>query len=528
MSYKVLLVDDEMVDLEWLKKRVPWADFGLEVTATANSGFNALRVLKEQQVDILISDIRMPIMSGLELAQKAKEVNSEIKVAFISGHEDFYYARQAIQLGASGYVCKPVKDDELFDLLIAIKGVLDKERKNSGDEGKLKDAINLLKDDMVNQWLNGGDRAVDYEVLEHYGIIQQPWRQAVAVIEVDDINRKFSDLKEEEKYEAIRKCTDIIEDYINYEQLGYYYSNDKRQIIVLVKELEASVITYILKKLIQKVEKNTPMTITIGLGPFCDNAVELPGSYKKAKEAVEYKMFKGKNRLIAYDEIQKANLLEGLKDIEDQVKPIFRAVENNSEKDINDFIEELFNGIRTLNNKRAVYNFIVHFISKVEIEFKKDEEEFKSTFSEYLRNFEYVKNLETIEDIKVWLVKQLVALASKINLKNEKKDRKIIEDIKRYVEKHIESKLTLKDVADHFSFSPNYLGYLFKEATNENFSDFLIKVRMERACQYLLDPQMKIYEICDRVGYKNILYFNRQFKDYYGTTPTDYRKRNKV
>ena len=92
----------------------------------------------------------------------------------------------------------------------------------------------------------------------------------------------------------------------------------------------------------------------------------------------------------------------------------------------------------------------------------------------------------------------------------------------------MEDKITLKDVADHFNFSPNYLGHLFKAATNEKFGDYLIRMSMERACEYLLDPLIKIYEICDRVGYKNVVYFNRQFRDYYGMTPSEYRKRNKV
>jgi len=138
MSYKVMLVDDELVDLEWLKRRVPWAALNLEVIATANSGFSALRILKEQQVDILISDIKMPIMSGLELAQKAKEIRPNLKITFISGHEDFAYARQAIVLNAFGYVLKPVKDQELMELLQSIRDVLDKEKGNSIANGKLR------------------------------------------------------------------------------------------------------------------------------------------------------------------------------------------------------------------------------------------------------------------------------------------------------------------------------------------------------------------------------------------------------
>ena len=527
MSYKVLLVDDELVDLEWLKRRVTWADFDFEVAATANSGFTALRILKEQHIDILISDIRMPIMSGLELAQKARQLSPNIKIVFISGHEDFSYAKQAISLNAIDYVLKPVKDDELVEMLQSLRKVLDKEAEELKGESRFKDAVDLLKDNMVHQWLSGNDKSINYEILEHYGIVKKNSTSTVALVEVDDVNWKLNYQDKDEKTMVLKKCTDLIIDYINYEQLGYYYCNDERKIVILLKEFEPAVLNYLLQKLIDKIKINTPLTITIGLGCFCDSIDNLPNSYKNAKEAIEYKMFLGKSRIIVYENIPKGEL-ENPVSLDEKIKPIFDAIAEYNLIKLNDSIEDLFNNVKGLNRKKAVFNFTLHLISKLDIEFQKHGDEVKSIFEGQIKNFDLIQSFETVDDIKDWLMKKLSNLVDQLGVQNEKKDRKIIEDIKIYVQKHVEDKITLKDVADYFSFSPNYLGHLFKEATNENFSEFLIRMRMERACQYLLDPKMKIYEICDRVGYKNILYFNRQFKDVYEMTPTDYRKRNKV
>ena len=526
MSYKVLLVDDELVDLEWLKRRVSWSELNLEVIATANSGFTALRILKERQVDILISDIKMPIMSGLELAQKAKEVRPNLKIAFISGHEDFAYARQAIVLNAFGYVLKPVKDQELMELLQSIRDVLDKEKKNSIANVKFNDTISVFKDEMLHQWLSGSNKNVDYEFLEHYGIIGKGSKCTAAIIEVDDVKWKLREYNDNERIEILKKCTDMIVDYINYEHLGYYYLNDERHISIILKELDPAVLNYILIRLIEKIKKNSNITITIGLGRGCESVEELPRSYKNAKDALEYKMFFGKSKLICYENIPKAQF-ENPVSLEYKFEPIFRSITEYNLSNLNNSIEDLFNSVKGLNTKKAVYNFTLHFISKLEAQLQKNDNDFH-ILEEQLKNFELVQNFETIEDIKDWLVNKLSNVSQQLAQKNQRMDRKIINDIKKYVQDHAEGKINLKDVADNFSFSPNYLGHLFKEATNEKFNDFVIRMSMERACQYLLDPVIKIYEICDRLGYKNILYFNRQFKEYYGMTPSDYRKRNRV
>jgi two-component system response regulator YesN len=133
-----------------------------------------------------------------------------------------------------------------------------------------------------------------------------------------------------------------------------------------------------------------------------------------------------------------------------------------------------------------------------------------------------------VHDMNSWLRRKLFELSERLYIKNQKQNRKIIDAIREYIDLQLTSKITLKQVAGHFSFSPNYLGQLFKEETGEHFSNYLIRVRIKRACELLLNPLLKVYEIADQLGYKNILYFHRQFKQLTGVTPGDYRKANKI
>ncbi|MFD0674647.1 response regulator [Cohnella sp. GCM10027633] len=119
--YKVLLADDEMLDLEGMRAFIPWTELGMEVVAAVNSGFAACEVLDSEPIDILVTDIRMPNMTGLELAAKALELQPDISVVFVSGHQDFHYIKQAMTMNAFGYVLKPMDDRELIDSLTKIR-----------------------------------------------------------------------------------------------------------------------------------------------------------------------------------------------------------------------------------------------------------------------------------------------------------------------------------------------------------------------------------------------------------------------
>lgn len=131
MSVSMLLVDDEAVDLEWLRRRVLNSGLDIDVAGAANNGFNALKVMESERIDLILSDIRMPIMSGTEFARRAKAINPDVKIVFISGHEDFNYAKQAIELNASAYLLKPVEDTELYETLSQLCRKVEEKREES-------------------------------------------------------------------------------------------------------------------------------------------------------------------------------------------------------------------------------------------------------------------------------------------------------------------------------------------------------------------------------------------------------------
>jgi YesN/AraC family two-component response regulator len=359
--YRALLVDDETLDLEGLRQSIPWNELGIEVAASVNSSFEALEILEKDAVDILVTDIRMPIMSGLELSEKAKVRKNTLKVVFISGYSDFQYAQKAVQISAGGYVLKPVDDEELIQVLKGVVSTLDKEREFSMLKQSINDTMPLFKSEEVLQ-------------------LDEKMEQLLKAVVQDDVERISSLLDE---------------------------------ILILVGGM--------------------------------------------------------KSRLMVLD-------------------------------------------------------FFLHVLYKLN--------GFLQTMNENLgsilgNDFNYTAALvrfEAIDDIIIWLKDVLYKINEYLRLKQKKKNSKLIGEIQKYVCDNLIHNLTLKDAADYFAFSPNYLGYLYKEETGENFSDFLIRKRMEKACELLRDPKRKVFEVADLLGYTNLTHFCRRFKETFGVTPGNYRK----
>ena len=192
---------------------------------------------------------------------------------------------------------------------------------------------------------------------------------------------------------------------------------------------------------------------------------------------------------------------------------------------IDDWIEELFNRFKRIDSKHEVYEHMVHSIVHLKEQLYAMNENFDSLM-EWTAPFPIsMLEFDTLLDMKSWLRRNFFSLSERWHNKRNGQQRKLIDEIMHYVKEQIDKEITLKKTADHFGFNANYLGQLFKQETGQHFSNFIIEQRFNKACELLRDPTLKVYEIAERIGYKNIVYFNRLFKQSAGMSPGDYRKR---
>ncbi|QGQ98368.1 response regulator [Paenibacillus psychroresistens] len=499
--YKVLIVDDEILDLMGLQQHIDWEELDMEIVSSANNGFVALEYLTKNHVDILVSDINMPIMTGLELAREALKHKSNLRIVFVSGYSEFQYAKQAITMNANGYVLKPIDDEELFLVLQSVKIELDKEIK----------IMDWEKNETINQLLNG--QAVTLDLQKNQGL-------SVAVIEIDNTLLKPSPFIIEHQTVVLDDLQKLIVEMLLQEKIVYFCKSDSIRIVVILEDGAPAVR---LNNLIKRINENQSWSVTIGLGNIVFDLKELPASYQDAKEALSYKMFHGKGIVIQTADI-KNQTAQQTKKLDDVLESLFISLNNYQLVKVDEHMEDLFLLVKIFKDKYSVYAFMLHVISQLDFRLRNVNEDLFQILDLDFKKLDVLFHFETIVDIQWWLRSKMIELSEWLQQKKLTKNRKLIDDIQKYIMDKLEEELTLKDVAMFFSFSPNYLGHLFKEETGNNFSNFVIGKRMEHASRLLQAPSMKIYEVANRLGYKKLSSFNRQFKEQFGLTPSDYRK----
>lgn len=415
--YKVLLADDEQLDLDGLRRFTPWEELGMEVAAAVNSGFAALDVMSRETIDVLVTDIRMPNMSGLELARQAAALRPGLKIVFVSGHADFQYAKQAIEMNACSYVLKPVDDEDMAQALRTAMASLDRERLGESLERTFRQSLPYVQNELLGRLLEGR--------------------------------------------------TD---------------------------------------------------------GEPAAGLAELHRSYEQAAEALACQMFYGKDLLIGPGD-RDPGVARDVADLDAVLENMFAAISRYELVRLDDAIRDLFALASGVGTKHAVYHFVLHAIAKLDDYLREFNENFYELTGTELQSMELLFRFETAEDVRSWLRRKAFEISEKLYRKRVKKNRRLVEEIKRYVEDRLDGAVTVRDAANRFSFAPNYLGHLFKEETGINFSDYVIARRLEKARLLLQDPKLKVYEVAGLVGYRSLPYFSRHFKETFGMTPGDYRRR---
>lgn len=507
--YKVLLADDEILDLEGMKQFIPWSDLGVEVVAAVSNGFSACEVLEQQEIDILVTDVNMPNMSGLELARIAIQKSANIRIIFVSGYQDFHYVKQALSLKACSYVLKPMDDNELIASLKSIIEEFREEKRRKETEEQFQHLKPMAKNDLLFRLLEGepvlGKNEQMMKLISAYGLDHLEAPLCVAVLGIDELSLSLQQLQEVIQDQGMHWCK---------------LSRNRLAVVLHSPLLEQSMEDM---RAALNLEINVP--ITIGLGGKVEDIFRLSHSYRQALEALDGKMFFGRGQLIRYEDVRKAPELKDARTLDIRLDALFNAMVTYDLVNIHDEIDNLFLSASTLRSKFTIYNLATYIIFKLDQYLHTLDKDLFEMLGMELDGLDVVLEFEMMEDIRSWLIRRVFEISEMIHEKETSKNSRLIQEIMKSAKGRLHENITLKDIAQQFSFSPNYLGYLFKEEVGKSFSEVLITMRMERARELLKDPTIKIYEVADQVGYRYIPYFSKQFRETFGMTPAEYRKR---
>lgn len=521
--FKILLVDDDDLVLQGLEKLIRWDLLKLTIAGMAKDGYSALEIIKREKPDILITDICMPSMSGLELAKYAREISPEMMVVFLTGYENFSFVRQAIELRAMDYLLKPVeyavmqeKLGNLCEILMERQAQDEKERKQSFKENAVRNT--------VTRWLCGD---IDFQTAA--GALEESipnlntanFRLIVIEAGRDILSKEFL-LKQKQLDDRIRSLLLRIKYFARSDYKACHLNLTAGRVAIIVPDFIEK-IHEILNIFLNRIMGESGLNCIASMGaavPFS----RLPAAYGSALEALTVKMFSSNARILRYDS-PKVQRLKAFKNELDRIlENTFICIAGHMKDGIRIWSNELEAFLSRHRDRVELESMSLYIIEKLD--------EFINTLGEAPIRLpeedpEYIGGMKAFKkatDISYW-TENLFLHASE-NLMHKRRVRKgdIVKKVEKFVQEHIEQEITLKDVSQHFQLTPNYLGFLFKEESGECFSDFLGKKRMERARELLMDTDLRIYEIAEKLGYRNMTYFHRKFKEAFGIKPGDLRK----
>lgn len=505
MLYKLILVDDERKIRETLSRIIDWKSLGFEIAGTFESAERAIRYIDNHIVDCVLSDIRMTNMSGMDLAEYLFKNKPHIKIVLISGYQDFEYAFNALKFNVSNYLLKPTKPSDLSSAFLSIKNSLDI------DSSYLK-IYSQYKRDLFNDIIVGfyANSSKIGKLIEDLNIgITLDTGCAIAELEIKNyerVEKKILSYGKEAFTDALQKIVDegtdnafgIILSY-NEQSIKYIIFNAKKNSQTAKNHIKKTIfhladLFNIKSELINVVYFDSIRHLTV-------DALSLPDK----------------------ENINTINLLKSNKMLIKQQQLFLRLINSG---DISGVFQQLNVFFAELKGYKlaVVKSYMLHLILFV--------------FEEMLSLDIDFKNIANVEDLQASLLdstdlKQLYSYACMIfksiteYISNNKSSsvNKIINRAKEFIIENCCENISLDDVAAHVHLSPNYFSRIFKQYTEQTYINFLIRCRIDKAKEYLINTDLKIYEISSMVGYDNLQFFSRLFKSFEKLTPKEYRNK---
>lgn len=491
--YKLYLLDDEPFILEGLKYIIDWEEYGFDVVGTSNNGEDGFNFIKNEDVDLIITDIMMPKMTGLELISNLKKINHNAKFIVLSAFQEFQYAKEAISMGAENYLTKPIDEDELIQTIEEVKKKIEKVKLEKVD-------TKILKNDLILKLIcnKNNDGVLDRLRLE--GVNLNYKNLCVVILEFAEGGN----------------INNLILNHID--NLNYEYCvNLQNQILIIMDKESAN--KDVLRSLKDDLSSTTNEQIYISRGKYVDSIENLNCSYQSAKDIHEYKLvYPNISWIREYKE--KSYNLENIDYIDfDHLKKLLL---NKDNKESLNYIESIFSKLKKDEN------LTVKQIKTKSIEV-------------FLNVYNYFNDSKIIKGLDLYLEKVINSVnldQIQIELNNMIKHRQskleetddsispIILKLLRNIEKNYSKDLNLKEISETYNINSIYLGQLFQKETGILFSDYLNNFRVNKAKNLLVETSLKAAEIGELVGYANKNYFYRKFKDIVGITPSEWRKIN--
>lgn len=519
----VVIADDEPIIIKGLYKLIPWEEKRMKIIAEANDGRELLEAIEKYEPDIVISDISMPHFTGIDILKKVNERGLACKIIFISAHQDFAYAKDAIRFGAIDYLVKPIRREDLNTVLT--KAIMQIRTKDEAlkIEGKLQHFEQKSHNEQMKQGLaelTEGMMSLQSDSFQMMrGLFKGPLL-TICIVKIDTINDDAKRWATTEMNLVHFALENVISELINNRNKGFVFLKNNTHVVLLEHSSlsDSMEMAHVLK---DEIHNYIKINVTVGIGTTVDKLEDIIASYNDAYQAVQLAYFMGMNRVITY-EAQQHKEAENTELYELQSK-VIQAMIAYRWKDAYQTLHKLLETIKmtTFGNKSLAIStcfstvlFIVQEVKKSGVHLTFDIHDLQSRLGQY----------ESYEEMANGIIDILTELYNRLDDKVENREKVLMLRINKYIHENYASDISLESVAAIAYMNPYYFSSFFKKQTDKNFKQYVTELRMVEAHRLLTQTDLLVYEVAERVGYNSARQFSDTFKKTFNQLPQEYKQ----
>ena len=512
--YKVLLVDDEKIIIDSISQLIDWEKYNLELTGTAQNGLEAYDLIKLHRPHIVITDIKMPGMSGLDLIKKVNEELPNTIFVILSGYGEFDFASKAIEYGVKHYLLKPCDEDEIDPVLVKIVDEIKNQERKELFFLETKKSLEKVLPQVKEQFLR------DCIISKTYNAKDFDFFQNLFQISCD--NFKLVLFKPERECDYIEKFAlkKISEEIMIENDVNVHLSTViEENALLLINSLDNTFLNEVLEKIKTCFYNYYRINLTIAISNT-NSFNKIHRMYIETQECMQYAFYLGIGSIVSREDI----LLHesGNYSLDFNFNRIAMSVRTGNMESAKKELGIFFEKIRSDKMDTVLAKSYCSELYQVIIRQCRQEE-----LGKYMKKITKIQDMETLDQIYEFMKEVTVKITQYHFVNNTRKYSSVVEKMIDCVNSNIHNpNLSLTWIAKELLFmNENYLGRLFSKETNEKFSQYVMRIRIEKAKEILnSQTNYKIYEICNQIGFSDPQYFSQVFKKYTGFTPSDYKK----
>lgn len=531
---QLVIVDDEYYFREYLKTCIDWHALGVAIAGEAANGEDGLALIFSMRPDIVLLDVNMPNLTGLEVSRAVRERALPCKIVILSGHNEFEYAQKAIQYGVKSYLLKPIAEEELCETILGLKAEIESTQRSFAQIDTLKEQVRksepIVREQFLNELLLGSARTntLPQAAQSLWEELQTQYcRYLVLVFELEE--NAGGAFRVEEKNLRQYAVRNIAQELVAQRETAFFCTDAAEHIVCIVARTQTdTAVTDVMRPLLQnvvwQVKKALGFALTAAMGNITLTADMVCISYEQALYALQNKT--GKECVVDYETV-KSSISHEVVITADTRTRFLVALRTQSAPEAAHIVQDVFAQAQSHALSREMLHChciellfcCMEYLSEASIRYAE-------VFPNSSSMFDLLRTVHTADDAVQALTDTCADILRFVETKKPARGKRQAEEIKAYVAQHYcEEDFNVEAIAAHFCVNYHHMCHSFKKQTGITLNNLIYEMRMEKVKSLIAAGGRNLTRLCDEVGYKDVGYFSKCFKKYTGITLTEYINR---